>query len=91
MARAILLDFTASAEETQFSVQVGAFSHPANAQRLLESLQHAGYQGTIVPVTVGDVRLSAVRVGEFAREDEAVALRDELQDEMGLQGRVVSE
>jgi tetratricopeptide (TPR) repeat protein len=91
MARAILSSLEQEAGVSRFAVQVGAFSQAANAERLRKTLEEAGHEARVVPVVVGDTRLSAVRVGRFVHEGDALDLREALQREMGLEGRVVEE
>jgi tetratricopeptide (TPR) repeat protein len=91
MARGVLADLEQEAAEPRYAVQVGAFSQVANARSLLDSLEGAGYRARVVPVLVGETRLSAVRVGEFAHDEEAAGLQEELKLKMGLEGRVVVE
>jgi tetratricopeptide (TPR) repeat protein len=91
MARGVLSGLDQESAGSRFAVQVGAFSQPANAQRLRDSLHIAGFDTRVVAVVVGDTRLSAVRVGGFAHEGDALDLKEKLQREMGLEGRVVEE
>ncbi len=91
MARAILSNVAQEPVVSRFAVQVGAFSQPANAERLQDTLRESGFEARVVAVVVGDTRLSAVRVGEFAHEGDALELKGLLQQQMGLEGRVVEE
>jgi tetratricopeptide (TPR) repeat protein len=91
MARAVLSNVGQEPAVSRFAVQVGAFSQASNAERLQDTLREAGYEARVVAVVVGDTRLSAVRVGQFVHEGDALELREALQRDMGLEGRVVEE
>lgn len=62
-----------------FYVQIGAFVHPGNAERLAEAMRRAGYGGTRIHFKeVGGERFYRVHVGTFASLDEAEAGRARL-------------
>ncbi len=91
MARGALADVGDEVAGGPFTVQVGAFSQPGNAEGLQRSLRESGYDARVVAVLVGETHLSTVRVGVFRREADAIELREKLRREMGLEGRVVEE
>lgn len=60
-----------------FSIQLGAFSNRANAEKLASSAGNMGLgQARIVPTSKNGQTLFAVRVGGFANRTEAAAARD---------------
>lgn len=73
-----------------YMVQVGAFSDPANAQRVSNLVQAAGPVDVDVRRTASGVELFRVRVGPFASADEADAARRALTG-MGYQDAVVAQ
>lgn len=74
----------------EFSVQVGSFTARANADRLTEQLQGAGFAAFIHPDESGSRPIWRVRVGTLATRDEAANLRRQLLDQAGLEGMIVS-
>lgn len=72
-------------------VQVGSFGNPDNARGLRERLEDHGYQVLISEYQAGETPLHRVRVGGFADQEAAEAVLDELQQRMGLNGRVLED
>lgn len=72
-------------------VQVGSFGNPDNARGLRERLEDHGYQALISEYEAGETPLHRVRVGGFADREAAEAVLDELQQRMGLNGRVLED
>lgn len=67
----------AGASSGPFSIQLGAFSSRANAEKLAASAGSMGLgQPRIVPTSKNGQTLYAVRVGGFANRTEAAAARD---------------
>ena len=58
-----------------FVVQVGAFSDPANAQRIRDAVSSAGQATVDTRRMASGTELFRVRVGPFASRDEAEAAR----------------
>lgn len=75
-------------EDFYFSVQVGAFGTEANAQRLKAELLRRGYQVAITDTALEGRRLHRVRVGRYARRQEAQEEAQRLKSE-GFPGKVV--
>lgn len=69
----------ASYTEGDFSVQVGAFTDPANAQRLAERLRPEWGQVAVVRYDRGDQVFHRVRVGQVRELSEAKALEARLR------------
>ena len=76
------------AEDFFFSVQVGAFATQTNAVRLKEELQRRGYEAAISLTAMQGKEFHRVRVGQFARREEAEGEADRLKKE-GFPGKVV--
>ncbi|MCX7021937.1 MAG: SPOR domain-containing protein [bacterium] len=68
-----------------YSVQVGAFGNPENAQGLVDKLGADGYTAYVVePLASDEKPLYRVRVGPFHNLDEAAKTASELQEKYGL-------
>ena len=65
-------------ENIIYRVQVGAFANRDNANKLLNSLKKAGFDGYLVPVNVNGQNLLRVQVGAFAIYENAVNLKTKL-------------
>jgi len=69
---------------TNYCLQVGAFSDPANARELKTSLQKAGYAVIILDASRTGNRLHIVRVIGYRSEDEALAAAEKLKQKYNL-------
>lgn len=68
-----------------YSVQVGAFGNPQNAQGLVDKLGADGYRAYVVePLPADEKPLYRVRVGPFHDPEEAAGTAAELQEKYGL-------
>lgn len=72
-----------------WSVQLGAFSNPANVEALVERLQAAGHPAYTRAIDSSSGSLTGVFVGPLVDRDTAVGLQGDLQTSFGLAGRVV--
>lgn len=72
-----------------WSVQLGAFSNPANVEALVERLQSAGHPAYTRAIDSSSDSLTGVFVGPLVDRDTAVDLQSDLQSSFGLAGRVV--
>lgn len=72
------------------SAQVGSFASRNNAERLSGQLRGAGYDAFMHEEESGGRTIWRVRVGIYDDRDEAERLLDELNEEQGLKGIVVS-
>lgn len=72
-----------------WSVQLGAFSNPANVEALVERLQAAGHPAYTRALDSSSGSLTGVFVGPLVDRDTAVDLQGDLQSSFGLAGRVV--
>ena len=70
-------------------VQVGAFTNVANATNLRNKLENKGYVVEIIPRDIGGRRLFSVWVGSCLTEEKAMRLGLGLQNEEGLNFRIV--
>lgn len=80
----------AAAEREGFAVQVGSFADQSNADRQLDQLLEQGFDAFIHADETGSRPIWRVRVGAFARRDQAAALQRTLREQAGLEGLVVS-
>lgn len=72
-----------------WSVQLGAFSNPANVEALVERLQAAGHPAYTRAIDSSSGSLTGVFVGPLVDRGTAVDLQGDLQSSFGLAGRVV--
>ncbi|MDZ7790633.1 MAG: SPOR domain-containing protein [Xanthomonadales bacterium] len=72
------------------SVQVGSFASRNNAERLSGQLRGAGYDAFMHEEESGGRTIWRVRVGAYDERDDAERLLEELNEEQGLKGIVVS-
>jgi len=71
--------------DVTYSVQVGAFGNPQNAQGLVDKLGADGYTAYVVePLASDEKPLYRVRVGPFHGLEEAAGTAAELQEKYGL-------
>ncbi len=82
----------AQAEETAsgYAVQVGSFASHDNAVALLARLEDHGFDAFIHSEDVGPRTIHRVRAGLSESREQAQKVLDELLDEAGLEGLVVS-
>ncbi|MGA9118839.1 MAG: SPOR domain-containing protein [Bacteroidota bacterium] len=73
-----------------YTLQVGAFSSEANAEKLQRTVQGLGYRVEIVPRVRLDRTMYLVWLGSFATEAEARAGAAELRDKHAIDAMVVS-
>ena len=71
-------------------VQVGSFSSPENAKRLVASLRLDGLSAYQETVTSSGLSIYRVRVGPFLERDEAIRVERRVREEMSLNGVVMS-
>lgn len=72
-----------------WSVQLGAFSNPANVETLVERLQEAGHPAYTRAIESSNGGLTGVYVGPLVDHDTAVSLQAELESTFELNGRVI--
>lgn len=72
-----------------WSVQLGAFSNPANVETLVERLQAAGHPAYTRPIDASSGSLTGVFVGPLVDRATAIDLQAELHSSFSLAGRVV--
>ena len=72
-----------------FTVQVGAFHDPANAERLKERLETAYGAASIQQVAVDDGMFYRVRVGRISGEQNAQAFAEQLRDKESFKTLVI--
>jgi len=65
--------------DQNYSIQVGAFSDFANAQKYSEKFAKLGYQTEIIVETINKKKLHTVRVGSFVSLAEAQKEKDRLE------------
>ncbi len=75
-------------EDFHFAVQVGAFGTKANAARLKQELERRGYETAVSMASMQGKQFHRVRVGRFARREEAEEEAQRLRKE-GFPGKVV--
>ncbi|WP_207478123.1 SPOR domain-containing protein [Arenibaculum pallidiluteum] len=74
----------------RYTVQVGTFTIPENAQRLAADLSRRGFEAYVVDWTHTDGGAwKAVRVGRAANEAEARGLASRLSAEANLRGDII--
>jgi DedD protein len=71
-------------------IQVGAFSHAANAQQLRDRLRKQGYKAEAETITVDKGTLVRVVVGPYGEKAEAKRARDRLSREQNLKGVLIA-
>lgn len=69
-------------------VQVGAFSHQDNAERLIERLRQKGYSAMLDPPNPEKGKIVRVEAGPYIDAAAAKAARDKIKSELGIQGVV---
>lgn len=72
-----------------WTVQVGSFGDLQNAQSLATRLVQRQHSAQVSTLVVDGRTLYRVRVGQLARREDAEALRAQIEQSMGLNGRVV--
>ena len=72
-----------------WTVQVGSFGDLQNAQSLAARLVQRQHSAQVSTLVVDGRTLYRVRVGQLARREDAEALRLQIEQSMGLNGRVV--
>lgn len=75
---------------TNFTVQVGAFSTFQNADELRSKFESEGYVSNIFTITAGGRKIHRVWVGEFQTKEEAVRFSDEIRKKFKLGSIVVT-
>jgi len=73
-----------------WAVQVGSYREPDNATEQESRLRDGGQPAFIDSAVVEGARIYRVKIGPLARREQAVELREDLQDEFGLSGIVVA-
>lgn len=73
-----------------WAVQLGAFSHKADALKLRDKVRKAGFDGYVDDVDTGGKTLWRVRVGPEAQRDAAEKTLTELKSKLKLGGVVVT-
>lgn len=79
-----------AAPESGWVVQVGTFANAANARRLEQQLRAGGESILTERVRLDGGEAVRVRVGPFARREQALEARARIRKEVGLQGDVQS-
>ena len=69
------------AGESVWSVQVNAFPHERDAKRLAKKLSAKGYDAYVLPTTIKGRTWHRVRVGRFAKREQAKQLQETLNRE----------
>lgn len=72
-----------------WAVQVGSFGDLQNAQSLATRLVQRQHSAQVSTLVVDGRTLYRVRVGQLARREDAEALRSQIEQSMGLNGKVV--
>ncbi len=82
----------AAPAESRFAVQVGAFLHEENSNRMLGELQARGYEPYIVAKTGFDQRvLETVRLGHYPSRQQALLAAADFAEREGLDTAIVRE
>ncbi|MCZ6623107.1 MAG: SPOR domain-containing protein [Deltaproteobacteria bacterium] len=68
-------------QESVWSVQVNAYPHERDAKGLAKKLRDKGYDAYVVPTTIKGRTWHRVRVGRFAKREEAKQLQETLNRE----------
>lgn len=76
--------------EASWTIQIGAFGDPDNAQRLAQQQRDRGYTVYIAPLRSGGQTLTAVRVGRFDSQSEAEEFARRVYGAEGMSYRVVN-
>lgn len=71
-------------------VQLGSFSKKTNATNLLNKLREHGHQSFVEPITGKNGMVYRVRVGPESKQSVAKSLKNQLFDEVQVQGVVMS-
>lgn len=80
-----------AAASTGFVVQLGAFSHPEEAQKLRDRARAAGFSATTETVKTDKGVLTRVKLGPATTRQSADALRASAQSKLGVAGVVRSQ
>ncbi len=72
-----------------WTVQLGSFSSDTNARRLIDKLRAGGYPAYLERRVDGDTTAFKVRVGPQIRREEALEVRNRLEQEFELKGMLV--
>ena len=72
-----------------WAVQVGSFGDLQNAQSLATRLVQRQHSAQVSTLVVDGRTLYRVLVGQLARREDAEALRSQIEQSMGLNGKVV--
>lgn len=73
-----------------WAVQVGSYRNQDNATEQEARLREGGQPAFIDAAVAEGARIYRVKIGPLARREQAVELREDLQDEFGLSGIVVA-
>ena len=73
-----------------FTVQLAAFGNSANAKKLVDELQKAGFTAYSTQKTVNDKQVTRVLVGPVTKKTKAEQLVQKLQQQFNLKGIVVN-
>ena len=77
-----------AASSVGFAVQLGAFSHAADANALRDKLRAGGFSAFVEQVKTDKGTLSRVRVGPVASRADADALKAQVAAKVGISGMV---
>ena len=81
---------TAAAERGRYSLQLGSFRRPANADRLVARLRELGRAPVVEQVTVGGQTHQRVLLTGFDDRDEARRAGEDLRNRLGVDYLIVS-
>ncbi len=76
-------------EEYGYTIQAGAFTVGANADKLKKEFEKAGYSSRVEEKTVAGTAFQIVYVGKFVNNDDAEQFLKLINTKFDLQGRVV--
>ena len=77
-----------AAANVGFAVQLGAFSHAADANALRDKLRASGFSAFVEQVSTDKGTLSRVRVGPVASRADADQLKAQVAAKVGISGMV---
>ncbi len=81
---------TSDGKNAKYTVQIGSFPSPSEADKIVNSLQARGYKATQVQANVNGKTWHRVQVGLFTNLEEAQAYKKELVEQNRLTTAIIS-
>lgn len=80
----------ASQPDHGWVVQLGTYANPKNADRMRAKLKQLGYVVSMESIQLRNGKATRVRVGPYAKKNEALNKQTQLQKQVGLNGVVLA-